>query len=248
MRSPPSILPSRSEWSNRDLLEEDHRALVVILKADVTRLGAGTARGIALAGSVGGLGLQIAGIEFRNRDAIDRGEDTVRLERDLQGVPLTALRGPGRGLPERVDRAGAAFLTTGVHDLHLEAVVDRIPRVLGPVGDPDVDAGVGARGACLVDDADHAVAEFLAGVPQQAHAVLGAEKAVLNHELARSNVVPAVETVTIEQRPPARGGTRVLRRAGLGLDERREQQCERRGGGAYRDVHHECLALVVNRI
>src|SRR5271157_306125 len=198
MRSPPSILPSRGEWSNRDLLEEDHRALVVILKADVTRLGAGTPRGVALAGGLAGLGLEIAGIEFGNRDAVDCGEDAVPLERDLQGVPLTILGRPGRGLPERVDRAGAAFLTTGVHDLHLEAVVDRIPWVFGPVGDPDVDAGVGARGACPVDDADHAVAEFLAGVPEQAHAALGAKEAILNHEFARSNVVPAVETVTIK--------------------------------------------------
>ena len=50
----------------------------------------GGARLVARAGGVGGLGLEIAGIEFGNRDAVDHGEDAVGLERDLQGVPLRA--------------------------------------------------------------------------------------------------------------------------------------------------------------
>ena len=61
----------------------------MILKADVTRLGAGTVRGVALAGGVGGPGLEIAGIEFGNRC----NSDVSR--RGGAGVKDAARRGAG---------------------------------------------------------------------------------------------------------------------------------------------------------
>ena len=91
-----------------------------------------------------------------------------------------------------------------VHDLHFEPVMDGKPGVLGPIGDPDVDAGVVAFAGGLVDDADDAIAELFARIPEQAHAALGAEEAVLDHELARPDVLPAVEGAAVEEGPPVR--------------------------------------------
>ena len=147
--------------------------------------------------------------------AVDRGDDGVALQRDFQGVPFAGLERLGGRLRESVDRAGAPARAPLVHDLHLESVMDCVPGVGRSIGDPDIDAGVRVVVGSLVDDANHAVAKLLAGVPEQAHAPFGAEESIFDDELSRPDMFPPLEAAAVEERPPIRRRAGTQRRSGM---------------------------------
>jgi tetratricopeptide (TPR) repeat protein len=216
------------QGADGDFLEGDDRVLVVVLEADVALRRPGPPRGVALAGPRLGVGLERGGVEGGDGRAVDHGGNPVPLERDLQGVPLHRLAGLGLRLGEGVDRAGAAGRLAAVGDLDLEAVVHGEPGVGRAVGDADVDARVRPRRAGAIDDAQDAVAQRLAGIPEQAHAALGAEHPVLDDEAAGADVLPAVEALAVEQRPRLLGGGR---RAESRAQEDGHGQGQAHGGG-----------------
>ena len=86
-----SLLGRGLERTDRYVLEVDDRVLVVILQADVAGLGPRPARRITFAVLLGAVGLEVARVEIRGLHAVDRRDDAVALERDLQGVPLAGL-------------------------------------------------------------------------------------------------------------------------------------------------------------
>src|SRR5687767_15417781 len=95
-----------------------------------------------------------------------------------------------------------------VVDLHFVALVHGHPRFGGLFRNANEHAGVAAAVVvgCAINDPDHRVADFLARVPQQAHAADGFEHAVFDHDFAGADVLPAIEIAAVEQRLPFRAG------------------------------------------
>jgi hypothetical protein len=69
---------------------------------------------------------------------------------------------------------------------------------------------------CAIDDAKQAVAEFLAGVPEEPHPAFGLDDAVLDGDATLADVSPAVEILPVEQ----------LSSASLLQAERQQQEYE----------------------
>jgi hypothetical protein len=74
-----------------------------------------------------------------------------------------------------------------------------MPRVRRRAVDTDEHAGVVLRAAHTVDHAQHGVANGAAGVPQQAHAAMAGEQAILYGEAAGAGLLPTLQVMPVEQ-------------------------------------------------
>ncbi len=161
----------------------------VVLEADVAVLQA--------AGRVG-VG------EVVDLRSVEEDLQTFALDLDLVAVPLA--RGPQdavagldvRGL-ERVDGAGGAVGGVGRVDLDLVPVVDGRPRVVG-LREAHEDTGVVIAGHLPVE-LQRVRRQLLRLVGEQAHAALGVQGAVLDGELPRTRLLPALQRLSVEDRP-----------------------------------------------
>ena len=99
------LVRGRGDWPDRHFLELDDRILVVVLQADVARLAvADRAPGSPSPVFSVLSGFGPLGVEFGDLHAVDRREDAIPLERDLQRVPLAGLGRPWRS-PSRTCRS-----------------------------------------------------------------------------------------------------------------------------------------------
>src|SRR4051794_27298844 len=119
--------------------------------------------------------------------------------------------------------------------------MDGIPGIARLLRDPDVHARIRSLGTGPVHDAEDAVAELLACVPEQAHPPLGAKLPILDHEPPRADVLPAVEALAVKQRPPFRGTT-FLRRLREGRCTAGKCQTHDRCDVPSSTSHHGSLA------
>src|SRR5262249_4632962 len=86
-----------------------------------------------------------------------------------------------------------------IADLDFVAMMHRKPLVSGAISNSNENAGVGIRLGGLVHNLDRAVAEFFAGIPKKAHVPLGAQQPVLYYEAARTDMLPSVHVLAVEQ-------------------------------------------------
>src|SRR5690606_7239705 len=114
------------------------------------------------------------------------------------------------GRLEGVDRTGRPVRGVGGVDLDLVALVHRGPGVVGG-REAHEDPGV-VVAPHLPVQLQGVRRQFLGVVPEQAHAAVGLQRAVLDVEAAGAGLLPAVQGVAVEDRPVALG------RLAVGLD------------------------------
>ncbi len=130
-------------------------------------------------------------------DVVERDYRVRAIQRDQHGVPFGAgFAGASQGLGQGIERASdVVFVFFGVFglivDLDFVTVVDWHPGLARLDGNADEDAGIVVVIAHFVDDSDVAVAEFLGGPVQEAHAAVGADQAVFYGVFAGAYVFPA---------------------------------------------------------
>ena len=113
--------------------------------------------------------------------------------RTLDGAEMKV----GAGEPATIVAVFATWCTSCKNEF---GTLDSLQKALAPRGIRVL--------ALSVDDAEDAVSQLLARVPEQPHAPLGAELAALDDEPTGPDVPPAVEALAVEQRPPVLGGCR----------------------------------------
>jgi len=90
------------------------------------------------------------------------------------------------------------ILVGSVFDLHLVALMNREPRIMGFLRRADEHSGVRLGSIRLIDNAQHGIADLLAVVDQQSHSAGCRERAVFDCELSPSDVTPTREVSAVE--------------------------------------------------
>ena len=86
-----------------------------------------------------------------------------------------------------------------VIDLHFVASVHRHPRLGGLLRDADEDARVRVISRRFEDYTDDSVADFLRGVPQEAHPAMRLQKALFDLKSSRTDVLPTCHVFAVEE-------------------------------------------------